>query len=162
MRLKVSPKPVPAGMTREPRLSVAVDGAEDLGANQGPLDNPQPPCRASREAFFPSVHFQQRKHHRWTRQNPATATWVTLGSCRAGAGLCWAQRNSSQKGGCTPQVTVTGSSREYKNGSKPQTTEGPHFWTSAMCNAFSITLPPVSSEGSARSRSSGCPFPWCQ
>lgn len=98
MSLKVSPKPVPAGMTREPRLRVAVDGAEDLGANQGPSDNPQPPCRASREAFSPSVHFQQRKHHRWTRENPATATWVTWGSCRAGAGLCWAQRNSSQKG----------------------------------------------------------------
>jgi len=59
MSLKVSSKPIPGGMTRKPRLSVAVDGAEDLGAYQGALVNPHPPCRASQGAFSPSVPLLQ-------------------------------------------------------------------------------------------------------
>ncbi|KAK4833014.1 hypothetical protein QYF61_027116 [Mycteria americana] len=46
--LKASSKLIPGVMTREPRLSMAVDGAEDLGAYQEALANPYPPW------FFPS------------------------------------------------------------------------------------------------------------
>lgn len=57
--LKKSPRPVPGGVTTEPRLSAAVDGAEDLGAYQGALGNPNPPCRASQKVFSPSVPLLQ-------------------------------------------------------------------------------------------------------
>lgn len=139
MSLKVSSKPIPGGMTREPRLSVAVGGAEDLGAYQGALVNPYPPCRASPKAFSPSVPLLQWNHLRDTgRQSlKSEPLWV---QCRAGVDLGWVQRNSCQMWDHTLWMVVRGSNWEYKNGSKTWPTEEPCFWTAAMSNAFSIDL----------------------
>lgn len=115
MILKVSHKPTPGGIIREPRRGVAVDGAEDLGAHQETLINPLPPCRASQKNLPPLCSPLTGEHREILSLKPGTFSDHML----------W--------------MMVRGSNWEYENGNKPGTTEDPWFWTAALCNAFSTT-----------------------
>lgn len=83
MCLKVSSKPIPGAMTREPRFSMAVDGAEDLEASQGVLVNPHPPWRGSPNAFSPSVSLLQQHHRKGIQGDLVTESWASLGSVQS-------------------------------------------------------------------------------
>lgn len=131
--LKVSSKRIPGGTTREPRFSVAVDGAEDLKGCQRALVNPQPRYRGSPKDLPRSVPFLQQNHHRRTPEDLVTESWPAFSAEQV---LTYAKfRDTFIRSG----MMVRGSDWWLKS-SNLWTTEEPSFWTTATYNVFSIDV----------------------